>query len=266
MVLFAVALAWCLISWAFVRPRFGARAKDSRQIEFAPAEHMSPEQLFGCLLSANFAVFMDDNFNQLASALPERRVRRLLAEQWGIQTDADCLRVIHQRMERLGAISPAEMQAVGAWLEEQRLGSEGVCPPARTPVARLASTDDMSHGHLSVLAWDIQQLAYLVRLARAVGHVSQRDAEAALARLAVRARMHYGSWEVYSLAALVGLGMRGAMEVFETSAWERYSRTHSVLLRGRRSPIRFASSWSVARAAAPCLPAGALQPYFRAVV
>ncbi|SCK61060.1 Protein of unknown function [Variovorax sp. HW608] len=261
MVLLAAALVWCLMPWAFVRPRFGAR-----RVEFAPTEEMSPERLFGCLLSANFAVLMNDNFNQLASALPERHVRRLLAEHWGIQTRADCLRVIGQRMERLGEISPAEMRAVAAWLEEQRLGADGACTPHRSPAERLASADDMSHGHLSVLAWDIQQLAYLVRLACAVGHVSQRDAEAVLERLAIRARMHYGSWEVYSLAALVGLGMRGAMEVFETSAWERYSRTHSVLLRGRRSPIGFASSWSVARAVAPGLPADALRPDSRAVV
>lgn len=261
MVLFAAALAWCLMPWAFVRPRPGARASDSRQVDFAPTEEMSPERLFGCLLSANFAVLMNDNFNQLASALPEQRVRRLLAEHWGIETRADCLRVIGQRVEQLGEISPVEMQAVAAWLEEQRPGGEGARPGLRSPVEHLASGDDMSHGHLSVLAWDIQQLAYLVRLARAVGHVSQSDAEAVLARLAMRARMHYGSWKVYSLAALVGLGMRGAMEVFETSAWERYSRTHSILLRGPRSAIRFASSWS---ALAPRLPDDALHPTFRA--
>ncbi|WP_431275015.1 DUF1266 domain-containing protein [Variovorax ureilyticus] len=221
---------------------------------------MSPEQLFGCLLSANFAVLMNDNFNQLASALPEHRVRRLLAEHWGIETRADCLRVIGQRVEQLGKISPAEMQAVAAWLEEQRPGGEGVRPGLRSTVG-LASGDEMSHGHLSVLAWDIQQLAYLVRLAHAVGHVSRSDAEAVLERLAVRARMHFGSWKVYSLAALVGLGMRGAMEVFETSAWERYSRTHSILLRGRCSPIRFASPWG---AVAPRLPADASHPAFKA--
>jgi len=224
---------------------------------------MSPERLFGCLLSANFAVLMRDNFNQLASALPEQRVENLLADHWGVETRVDCIREIDRRIERLGEISPAELEAVAAWLHEQRSGA-GNAVAFRAPVERLASTNDLSHSHLCVLAWDIQQLAYLIRLARAVGHVSQGHAEAVMERLAVRARMHYGSWKVYSLAALVGLGMRSSMEVFETSAWERYSRTHSVLLRSRLSPIRFAASWSAHPGAALRLPAGGLHPAFDA--
>ncbi|SEB26247.1 DUF1266 domain-containing protein [Variovorax sp. YR216] len=259
LVLLAAALAWCLMSLTFLRSRWGARIGNSRPVEFAPSGDMSPELLFGCLLSANFAVLMQDNFNQLASALPERQVRKLLAGHWGIEAHADCVQVIEQRMARLGEMSRAEIQAVAAWLDEQRSEVENA-HASRPPVEHLASTDDLSHGHLSVLAWDIQQLAYLVRLACAVGHVSQAHAEAVLARLALRARLHYGSWNVYSMAALVGLGVRGAMEVFETSAWERYSRTHSIFLSGRHSPTRFASSWSAARVAVPRLPAGNPRP------
>lgn len=249
MMVLLAALLGCLKSLASVRSRLGARVGNSRPPESVPPRDSSPELLFGCLLSANFAVLMKDNFNQLASALPERRIRKLLAEHWGIETRADCVRVIEQRMARLGETSPAEILGVAAWLDERR-GGESV-HPSRASAEHLASADDLSHGHLSVLAWDIQQLAYLVRLARAVGHVSHGQAESVLARLSLRARMHYGSWKVYSMAALVGLGMRGAMEVFETSEWERYSRTHSDFLSGRHAPIRLASSWSACVAPRP---------------
>ncbi|MEJ8815935.1 DUF1266 domain-containing protein [Variovorax ureilyticus] len=255
MALLAAALAWCMKSLASVRLRLSARVGNARPVESVPPHDTCPELLFGCLLSANFAVLMKDDFNQLASALPEHRIRKLLAEHWGIENRADCVHVIEQRMERLGETSPAEIQAVAAWLDDRRRRGEGA-RPARPAAEHLASADDLSHGHLSVLAWDIQQLAYLVRLARAVGHVSHGQAEAVLARLTLRARMHYGSWKVYSMAALVGLGMRGAMEVFETSEWERYARTHSVFLSGRHAPIRLASSWSTACVAPPRLRAG----------
>ncbi|MBO9652235.1 MAG: DUF1266 domain-containing protein [Variovorax sp.] len=252
-----LAPAWSLVSWAFNRSKLAARV--ARDVESAPPEEMSPELLFGCLLSANFAVMMNDNFKQLGSALPKQRVKKLLAEQWGIETRADCIRVIDQAMVRLGEISPAEMKAVAVWLGEQR--SEG--DVAR--LDRLASIDDLSHGRLSVLAWDIQQLAYLIRLALAAGHVSRNHAEDVLERLTIRARRHYGSWPIYSMAALVGLGMRSSMEIFETSAWERYSRTHSAFLGGPHSPIKFASPWGEAHKAAPHL-AGALRRAIAATV
>lgn len=245
-----LAPAWSFVSSAFGQSKLAARV--ARDVESAASEEMSPELLFGCLLSANFALLMNDNFKQLASALPRQRVKKLLAEQWGIETRADCIRVIDQAMARLGEISPAEMKAVAAWLDERH--AEG--DVAR--LDRLVSTDDLSHGHLSVLAWDIQQLAYLIRLALAAGHVSRNHAEDVLERLTIRARKHYGSWPVYSMAALVGLGMRSSMEVFETSAWDRYSRTHSAFVSGRHSPIKFASPWGEAHKAAPHL-AGALQ-------
>jgi len=265
MLLSAAALAWCLLLLVFIRSRLASHAVGLREIEFVPTEDMSAEQLFGCLLSGNFAILMGDNFNQLASALPEQRAKDLLAEHWGIRKREDCIRVIEDRMERLGEISHTEMQAVAAWLGEQRSANSRAArverDPCQSPIARLAAIDELRHGHLSVLAWDIQQLAYLVRLARTVGHVSQRHAEALLKGLAARARMHYDSWKVYSLAALVGLGMRSSMEAFETSDWDRFSSTHSVLLRGRRSPIKFASTWRLAPVA-PAWPTGCMRPAF----
>lgn len=265
MLLCAVALAWCLLLWIFVRSRLALHAVGSREIEFLPTEDMSAERLFGCLLSGNFAILMGDNFNQLASALPAQRVKDLLAEHWGIRTREDCIRIIEHRMDVLGEISQVEMHSVAAWLGEQR-SADGRRAPVEhsssgSPITRLAEINELRHGHLSVLAWDIQQLSYLVRLARAIGHVSQTHAETLLKRLAARARVHYDSWSAYSLTALIGLGMRSSMDVFETSDWERFSSTHSVLLRGRRSPIRFASTWRVAPAA-PALQAGCMTPAF----
>jgi len=254
-----LAPAWRLVSWAFARSKLGARFASSRKLDqAASAEEMSPDLLFGCLLSANFAVLMNDNFNQLASALPEERVKKLLAEQWGIGTRADCIRAIEKGMPRLGEISTLEMEAVDAWLREQR-SRDDIANFSRLRIERLASTDRLGQGHLSVLAWDIQQFAYLIRLALATGHVSRSQAEAVLGRLTVRARGHYGSWAVYSMAAVAGLGMRSAMEVFETSAWDRYLRTHAAFLDGRQAPTRF-EPWSEANTAPLGSPRGLPRP------
>lgn len=246
--LLSAAFMWGLVLWTFLRGRLGLpMATRLREISFRPNEAMSAEQLFGCLLSANFALLMHDNFNRVASALPEPRVRRLLEEHWGIVSQSDCLRQIEDHVERLGVMSLPEMSAIAAWLSEPRSSGERAaiedCHTTMKLRARLARVDELRHSHLSVLAWDIQQLAYLIRLARAVDLVSQDHAEILLDRLAARARTHFGSWNDYSLSALVGVGMRGSMEIFETSEWETIARTHSVLLDERHSPIGHASSW-----------------------
>ena len=247
-----VVLIWSFVIWIFVRGRFGPSKESwSRAIAFKPKEEMSPEQLFGCLLSGNFALLMRDNFNQLGSSLSERRIGRVLREHWGIETRADCRRVIESRLESLGRMSPSEKRAIAAWLTGEPVDSNEYAALEDTCLfvalrARLTRVDELRHDHLSVLAWDIQQLAYLVRLACAVGHVSKASAEEILGTLRTRARAHYGSWQDYSLAALIGLGMRGSLEVFDHAEWTQFARTHSVFLNERRSPTQSASRWTVA--------------------
>ncbi|MGO4396509.1 DUF1266 domain-containing protein [Variovorax sp. M-6] len=257
------ALIWGVVIWIFVRGRFGpSMASWTRAIAFKPKEEMSPEQLFGCLLSGNFALLMRDNFNQIGSSLSERRIGRVLREHWGVETRADCLRMIESRRESLGKMSPPEKRAIAAWLTGERVDSneyaaiEDTCRFMALR-AHITHVDELRNDHLSVLAWDIQQLAYLVRLACAVGHVSKPSAEEILGALRTRARAHYGSWKDYSLAALIGLGMRGSLEVFDHAEWTQFARTHAVFLNERRSPTKSASRWTVAAVQrdAPAAPA-----------
>lgn len=258
-----VALIWGFVIWIFLRGRFGpSRESWARAIAFKPKEAMSPEQLFGCLLSGNFALLMRDNFNQIGSSLSERRIGRVLREHWGIETRADCRRVIESRLESLGKMSAAEKRAIAAWLTGEPVDSNEYAALEDTCLfmalrAHIAQVDELRQDHLSILAWDIQQLAYLVRLACTAGHVSKASAEEVLGALKMRARAHYASWTDYSLAALVGLGLRGSLEVFDHAEWRQFARTHSVFLNEHRSPTRSASRWGAAapRRNAPGAPA-----------
>lgn len=241
---------WALVLWAFLRRSFCPSLKRwSREIAFSPTEPMSREQLFGCLLSGNFALLLRDNFNQIGSSLSERRIHAILQEHWAIDTHSDCTRVIQSRLEGLGRMSPSEKRAIAAWLTRMPIDSnayqalEDSCMfMARS--ALIVEVDELRRDHLSVLAWDIQQLACLVRLGCAVDYLSKEVAEEILGILTVRARARYASWSDYSLAALVGIGMRGSLEVFDRTEWARFARTHAVLLHARRSPIGHASRWS----------------------
>lgn len=243
------ALIWALLLWVFLRGRFGPSLENwSRAIAFRPTESMSPEQLFGCVLSGNFALLVRDNFNQLASSLPERRIHKLLRDHWAIQSRDDCHRVIHSRLDSLGRMSPAEKRAIAAWLLREQVDSNEYAALEDTCLfmalrAHIAQVDDLRHDHLSVRAWDIQQPACLVRLACSVGYLSKPRAEENLQRLSIRARSHYSSWKDYSLAALVGLGIRGSLEVCDHGEWARFARTHSVFLNPRRLPTRNAARW-----------------------
>jgi hypothetical protein len=243
------ALICALLVWAVVRWRFGPSLdKWSLAITFRPTESMSPEQLFGCLLSGNFALLMRDNFNQLSSALSPRRIHRVLREHWGIDSREGCLRVIHSRLEGLGRMTPAEKRAIAAWLLREQVDSDEYAALEDSCLymvrcARITRVDELRHDRLSVMAWDIQQLAYLVRLACTVGYLSEPRARELLQLLAVRARAHYASWKDYSLAALVGLGLRGSLDIFDHAEWAQFARTHLVFLNPRRSPTRSASHW-----------------------
>jgi hypothetical protein len=78
-----------------------------------------------------------------------------------------------------------------------------------------------------MVAWDVQQVAYVVRLGRAVGYLSRSMAESTLARLQHAARAHYTSWTDYSLSAMLGMGLRGRFDLVE---WHRVAQSHELLL------------------------------------
>ncbi len=250
--LVALNMICFLVLWVILRGRFRLRRDGSstraRAIQFRPTESMSPEQLFSCLLSGNFALLMRDNFNQLESSLPRVRVARILAEHWAIHCPFDFRCVLEARLMRMGQMSPLENGAIAAWHAGHWAQSSEYAALEQTCVfvtvrAHIVNDDALRQGHLSVLAWDVQQVAYLVRLGLAVDYVSRKFADSILDLLRTRVRSTYASWQEYSLSALVGLGMRGSLEIFDTTEWMQFARTHSVLLDERHSPIRSAAPW-----------------------
>ena len=242
-------LSCILVLWILLHGRFGpSQANWARAIAFRPTEPMSPEQLFGCLLSGNFALLMRDNFNQLESSLPKWRVTKILAENWAIRCSMDFRDVLEARLTRMGQMSQLENGAIAAWHAGHWAQSSEYAALEKTCIfvtlrARIVDDDALRQAHLSVLAWDVQQVAYLARLGLAVGYVSRESADSILDLLQARARSEYASWQEYSLSALIGLGMRGSLEIFDTTEWMQFARTHSVLLDQRHSPIRIAAPW-----------------------
>jgi hypothetical protein len=248
-VIIAAASIWGLVLWFFLHERLGPSARSwARSIDFRPTEPVRPEQLFGYLLGGNFALLLRDDFNQLPSALPSRRIHQLLQEHWRIETETDCERVIRSRIEGLGRLSPAEKRAIAAWMIDAPIDSseymalEDTCRFIALR-ARLAQVDALRHDHLSILAWDMQQLACLVRMACAVGWVTRASADEVLSMLKARARASFASWSDYSLCGLVGLGLRGSLDVFDRTEWTQFARSHSVFLDKRHTPTRHASRW-----------------------
>lgn len=247
--LIAVILIWglalCLLFRGILGPSIG---RWSRAIAFKPTEAMAPEQLFGCMLSGNLAIMMRDNFNQLRSALPERRARKILGLLWEVSSSSDCQQLLEHRLQWLGHMTGMERGAVSAWLNRSQVDSREYAALKETCAFLTSRVDPSPSGiqqvHLGVRAWDIQQLAYVLRLSLKARFISRDTAEETLSRLVAHARSHYGSWQDYSLAALIGLGMRGSAEFLDRTEWTLFARTHSVLLHELYSPIRNASSWS----------------------
>jgi len=249
-VLIASNLICLPILWFILRGRLcPSKAAWARTIAFRPTESMSPDQLFVCLLSGNFALLMRDNFNQLESSLPQRRLTKILAQYWAIRDAADFERVLEARLTRMGQMSPLEMGAIAAWQAGHWAQTSEYAALEQTCVfvtgrAHIVDDGSLRRGHLSVLAWDVQQVAYLVRLGLALHYVSREFADWVLDLLRARARSQYASWQDYSLSALIGLGMRGSLEIFDNMEWIQFARTHSVLLDERHSPIRSAAPWT----------------------
>ena len=247
--LLPVALLWAVPMWMIARGRYGrSQERWARAIAFQPTEPMSADQLFCCLLSGNLALLMGDNFNQQESSLAERDVAGILAQHWAIHSAADLRDMLDAHLMRMGAMSPSEELAIAAWLMGVKVESNEYAALEKTCrfmawKARIATVDELQNSHLSVLAWDIQQTAYLVRLGLSAGLVPPDLAARVFDLLRTRARSHYASWKDYSLSALVGLGMRGSLENFDGTEWTRFARSHSVLLDEHRSPIWSAAAW-----------------------
>ncbi len=232
---FLVPVVLCVLIHSWPGASFTPRG---RTIRLKPTEPMSREQLFQFMLSANFALLMHDDFSQLGSSLSDEQVREILDIHWGVDS-MHAYRIELEAQLRRICDSPIRVAHTAARPRATIEHPEFVTP--RIPAANL---DLLTHDQISLLAWDIQQLAYLVRLGHKVDHLPREDAEAVLQNIAALARSHFSSWDDYSLSALVGMRLRGRVEIFGASEWNRFSQTHALLLTGRAgSPLAEAAAW-----------------------
>ena len=246
----AALVLWLAFLCAVVGLRTGSTdASRARRIAFKPTEAITAPQLFGLLLGANVALLEQDDFNQLASTLSRRRIRKLLAQYWNIRSAQDFQKVIEQRLCGLGAVSSEEAAAIEAWHAGARLDTTAYRSLQDVIVFLSAHADIVKPGeirdqHCHLVAWDVQQVAYLMRLGFTMGYASRDSVRRVLDRLRETARIHYTSWKDYSLSTLVGMGLRGVIDLDDIGDWYQIARTHTVLLAARRSLLARAGDWS----------------------
>lgn len=246
----AALVLWLAFLCAVVGVRMGwSDASRARRIAFRPTEAVTAHQLFGLLLGANLTLLEHDDFNQLASALPRRRIRELLAQHWNVRSAPDFQAVIEQRLCGLGAVSKEEAEAIEAWHVGKPVATAAYRSLQDVLVFLSAHADIVKPGeireqHCHLVAWDVQQVAYLLRLGFTMGYVSRDGVWRVLERLQKTARIHYTSWKDYSLSALVGMGLRGVLDLDDIGDWYQIARSHTVLLAARRSLLARAGEWS----------------------
>lgn len=246
----AALAIWLALLCTIVGVRMGwSDASWARGIAFVPTEKISEDQLFGLLLGANVALLEHDNFNQLASTLPRRRIPELLARYWNVCSARDFQRVIDDRLRTLGAVSAEEAEAFEAWRAGTPIDTEAYRSLRDVLVflsvhAGIVKPGDIRDQHCHLVAWDVQQVAYLLRLGFTMGYVSRETAWRTLNRLRQTARMRYASWTDYSLSALVGMGLRGVLDLDDVGDWYHIARSHTVLLAARRSLLARAADWT----------------------
>lgn len=244
-----LAMVWLVLMLFVARGLYGPTVRGwARAIAFKPTERMSADDLFDCLLSANLALLERDDFNQLGSALGRRRVEVILANHWRVHSRNECLRAIEQRMRCLGVASASEEAAAAAWLRGAVIPSpaydalRGVL--AFLEDEGLADLRRVSGRHLTPMASDIQQVAYLARLGFSAGHLSREYTREVLNRLRRMARAHYTCWEMFSLSALIGMGLRNGLDPYDLGAWPLMARSHRVLRAAQQHTLRHASPWA----------------------
>lgn len=246
----AALAIWLALLCTIVGVRMGwSDANWARGIAFAPTEAIAAHQLFGLLLGANLALLEHDDFNQLASTLPRRRIREILARYWNVRSARDFQQVVDARLRALGAVSSEEAEAFEAWQNGEHVDTAAyrslhdvlVFLSAHAGVVKPGEIRDQ---HCRLVAWDVQQVAYLMRLGFTMGYASRESVWRTLDRLQQTARMRYTSWKDYSLSALVGMGLRGVLDLDDSGDWHHIARSHTVLLAARRSLLARAADWT----------------------
>lgn len=246
----AALAIWLALLCTIVGVRMGGSdANWIRGIAFAPTEEIKAHQLFGLLLGANLALLEHDDFNQLASTLPRRRIRGILARYWSVRSARDFQQVVDARLRTLGAVSSEEAEAVEAWQIGEPVDTAAYRSLRDALVflsahAGVVKPGEIRDQHCRLVAWDVQQVAYLLRLGFTMGYASRETVWRTLDRLQQTARLRYTSWKDYSLSALVGMGLRSVLDLDDSGDWHHIVRSHTVLLAARRSLLARAAAWT----------------------
>ena len=153
------------------------------------------------------------------------------------------------RLQHLGERSPREQMLIDQWRPGHFSDTEGL-DPLQDVCAFLSSeacvvgAKEIRPLHLNLIAWDIQQAAYSVRLGLAAGYAPSGIAKNVIDRLQREARLHYGSWPDYFLSSLIGMGLRHHVDIFSPGDWHRIAQTYTVLVSSREVLLRHASTWA----------------------
>lgn len=157
----ALAALWSLCALLLLNAYRGkSAARWAQQIAFRPTEPVSADQLFGYLLSANFAVLEEDDFNQLGSSLAKERVEAVLMLHWRVQHACECVWLIERWLQCLGTGFPAERAAYAAWRNGHVVDSDTYAALQETcrflvHDARVVGAKQINDVHLNPVAWEI---------------------------------------------------------------------------------------------------------------
>lgn len=212
------------------------------KVKFKLEASASHAELFSCLLSGNIALIEKDNFDQLASSLPAERVQEALFRYWKIEGPESFSVGLQRAFFQLGDTYLIERQAFGAWNTGFACNTPtyirlfDVCRFLSVNAA-LIEPGRIGARQLNMSAWDIQRLAYLVRLGYAAHYMPRDAALQSLRRLSVAARAHYTSWEDFSISALIGMGVRSEVDVLEASVWHGFAQTHVAMTAADGAPF-----------------------------
>lgn len=207
------------------------------------------QELFGCLLSANLAVLENDNFDRIESSLSSWKARRALTKHWGIWTTAGLRKTISVGFDNAGQTSEDEREALEAWASNRETNCatfwaiRDIVLLMATYTAAIPFTS-VRLKRFSLLAWDIQQLAYIVRLGTAAGMLSVHEGRDWLRLLADKIRCYYSNWHEYSLNAIVGRCIKHPVDWFRLGQWTELVATHDKFLALGRGAFAQALPWS----------------------
>lgn len=252
---FLLLILWvmiiCYLAWV-ISSRSHSNAMN--MLKLNPRTDVSLQEIFSYRLSGNLALIEKDDFNQLRSSLSMEKIREVLFRYWQIKGPEDFSVSLQQAFFQLGDTSAIEQHAFDGWNTGAACNTAhyirlfDVCKFLSVD-AGLINASRIGSRQLNMTAWDIERTAYLVRLGYASHYIQRDGAVQSLRRLSAAAKERYGSWEDFSISALIGMGTRSAVEVSQANVWHAYARTHLALISAAGTPSEQTADWKLANAA-----------------